>query len=53
MDKILISKKDLSEWCHTHMDIHTDWTGSRVETVNKMNSVEEFVDKLYNYLKEK
>ena len=53
MDKILISKKDLQEWCNKHMDIHMDWTGCRVETVSKMYSVEEFVDKLYDYLKEK
>ena len=53
MDKILISKKDLHEWCNKHMDIHMDWTGCRVETVSKMYSVEEFVDKLYDYLKEK
>lgn len=53
MDKILISKKDLYEWCNNHMDVHSDWTGKRVETIDKMESVEDFVNKLYNYLEGK
>lgn len=53
MDKILISKKELSEWCYKNMSTHTDWTGTRVETIDKMESVKEFVNKLYNDLKKK
>ena len=34
------------------MNVHTDWTGTRVETNNTCLSIEEFVDKLWNYLKE-
>ena len=32
------------------MSTHTDWTGTRVETMNNCNSVDEFVDRLYDYL---
>lgn len=53
MDKILISKKDLQEWCNKYMHVHTDWTGERVETIDHMESVEKFVNRLYDYLKEK
>lgn len=35
------------------MVVHNDWTGHRVETIDTMESVEEFVNKLYNYLKNK
>ena len=34
------------------MNVHTDWTGTRVETVNEMESIGEFVDKLWDYLEE-
>lgn len=40
----------LEEWCEKNMHAHTDWTGTRVETVNKMESIDEFVDKLWDYL---
>jgi len=53
MEEILIKKKDILEWCNNHMDVHSDWTGQRVETIDTMKSVEEFVNKLYNYLEEK
>ena len=35
------------------MHVHTDWTGERVETIDHMESVEKFVNRLYDYLKEK
>ena len=53
MDKILISKKDLHEWCNKYMHVHTDWTGKRVETIDKIESIEKFVNRLYDYLEEK
>ena len=34
------------------MATHTDWTGTRVETINTCKSINEFVDKLWNYLEE-
>ena len=33
-----------------NMDVHTDWTGIRVETKNNCISIDAFVDKLWNYL---
>lgn len=45
-------KKILKEWCEKNMNVHTDWTGTRVETKNSCLSIDEFVDKLWNYLEE-
>jgi hypothetical protein len=52
MDSIRITKEILKEWCEQNMATHTDWTGTRVETKNKCNSVDDFVDKLYAYLED-
>ena len=52
MKRIQITKYILKEWCEMNMNVHTDWTGIRVETVNEMESIDEFVDKLWNYLEE-
>ena len=50
MKHILTSKEILKEWCENNLSTHTDWTGTRIETKNKCNSVDEFVDKLCVYL---
>ena len=52
MEKIRTTKEILKEWCEQNMATHTDWTGTRVETKNKCNSVDDFVDKLYAYLED-
>lgn len=52
MRGIRITKHILNEWCERYLDTHTDWVGTRVETVNEMESVDEFVDKLWNYLED-
>ena len=52
MKSIRITKHILSEWCERYLDTHTDWVGTRVETVNEMESIDEFVDKLWDYLEE-
>lgn len=52
MDSIRTTKEILKEWCEKNMDTHTDWTGTRVETKNKCNSVDDFVDKLYEFLED-
>lgn len=49
-NSIRITKESLREWCEENMNTHTDWTGTRVETVNKMESVEDFVNALYEHL---
>lgn len=52
MEHILTSKEILKEWCEKNLARHTDWTGTRIETKNKCNSVDEFVDKLFDYLED-
>ena len=52
MKRIQINKYILEEWCEKNMNVHTDWTGTRVETQNTCVSINEFVDKLWNYLEE-
>lgn len=52
MRRIQVSKFILEEWCEKNMYVHTDWTGTRVETSNNCLSIDEFVDKLWNYLEE-
>lgn len=52
MESIFTSKEILKEWVEANMDTHTDWTGTRVETKNECDSIDEFVDKLYEYLED-
>ena len=52
MNRIQITKYILEEWCEKNMNVHADWTGTRVETNNTCLSIDEFVDKLWNYLEE-
>ena len=52
MKRIQVSRFILEEWCERNLDTHTDWVGTRVETVNEMESIDEFVDKLWNYLED-
>lgn len=52
MSRIQTTKYILEEWCKKNMNIHTDWTGTRVETINTCTTIDEFVDKLWNYLEE-
>ena len=34
------------------MATHADWTGTRVETIKACPTIDEFVDKLWDYLEE-
>ena len=52
MNRIQITKYILEEWCERNLDTHTDWAGTRVETKDICVSIDEFVDKLWNYLEE-
>lgn len=52
MKRIQTNKRILKEWCENNMNVYTDWTGARVETQNTCGSIEEFVDKLWNYLED-
>ena len=50
MKTIQTRKHILKNWCEKNMNVHTDWTGTRVETNNTCLSIDEFVDKLWDYL---
>lgn len=52
MESIRTSKAIIKEWFEAKMDTHTDWTGTRVETKYKCDSIDEVVDKLYEYLED-
>ena len=52
METIQITRHILEEWCEKNMNVHTDWTGTRVETKDICVSIDEFVDKLWNYLED-
>ena len=52
MSRIQTTKYILEEWCKKNMSVHTDWTGTRVETINTCTTIDEFVDKLQDYLEE-
>ena len=45
-------KKLIRKFCENNLRTHTDWTGTYVETRYKCESVDEFVDKLLNYVEE-
>ena len=50
MKRIQTKKRILKKWCENNMNVYTDWTGARVETKEICVSIDEFVDKLWNYL---
>ena len=50
MKRIQTNKRILKEWCQDNMNVYTDWTGARVETRDTCSTIDEFVDKLWNYL---
>ena len=52
MKRIQITKHILEEWCEKNMNVHTDWTGTCVETINTCTTIDEFVNKLWDYLED-
>lgn len=45
-------KELIIEFCENNLHTHTDWTGTRVETVEKCESVDRFINKLINYIEQ-
>lgn len=43
----------VGEFVHKNMHIHTDWTGSYAESISKCEDLDEFVEKLWNDIKNK
>ena len=52
MDSCRTTKEIIREFCEKEMSTHTDWTGTRVETKDKCESVDEFAERLYNFLED-
>ena len=52
MKRIQITKHILNKWIDEHLLMHSDWTGCRIETINTCDSLDEFIDKLWDYLEE-
>ena len=50
MESARTSKQIIKEWVEKNMCTHTDFTGTRVETKYKCESIEEFVNKLYEHI---
>ena len=45
-------KELIRQFCYENLRTHTDWTGTYVETRYKCKSVDNFVNKLLNYIEE-
>jgi hypothetical protein len=43
-------KELIAEFCKSNLHTHTDWTGTKIETTNECESVEEFVERLLNHI---
>ena len=52
MSSFRTSKEIIREFCEKKMNTHTDWTGTRVETKDHCESVDEFVNELTKYLED-
>ena len=52
MDSFRTNREIIKEFCERKMSTHTDWTGTRVETKDKCESVDEFVDMLMAHIEE-
>lgn len=52
MKRIRITKHILNKWIDKHLSAHSDWAGTRIETINTCDSLDEFLESLWNYLEE-
>ena len=50
MGKIFTNKKIIKAFCYKNLHTHTDWTGTRVETIEKCESLNDFINQLWDYL---
>jgi len=42
----------IREFCEKNLSPHTDWTGTRIETKSKCESVDEFISELMQYIED-
>lgn len=52
MDSVRTKKNVIKEWCERNMAPHTDWTGTRIETKEKCDSLDKFIDRLWEYIED-
>lgn len=52
LDMTQEDKELIRKFCKDNLDTHTDWTGTYVETVYKCESVNDFINQLFNYIEE-
>lgn len=52
MDTCRTSKEIIQEWCEKNLSTYTDWTGTYVETKQNCKSIDEFVNKLWDYIED-
>lgn len=52
MENCRTTKDIIREFCENNLAPHTDWTGTRVETKYKCDSVETFVDRLWEWIED-
>lgn len=45
-------KELIREFCENRLHTHTDWTGTYVETIDRCDNVDGFVNTLLNYIEE-
>lgn len=45
-----MNKEKIAQWFLENFDTHTDWTGTRVETIEHYQSVKEVIDKFFRNL---
>lgn len=50
MTTFRVNEEIIRKFCETHMSTHSDWTGTRVETKEKCESVDEFVNRLIEHI---
>lgn len=44
------NKEIIKEFCEKNLSTHTDWTGTYIETQYKCESVEKFIEKLWEHI---
>lgn len=52
METAHTSKEIIKEFVVNNMATHTDWTGTRVETKCSCDSLDDFVEKLWNHIED-
>jgi hypothetical protein len=52
MESFRTNREIIKEFCEINMSTHTDWTGTRVETIDKCESIDKFVDMLMAHIEE-